>query len=326
MAKEPKHIAIVLDGNRRWAKKHNLPLLKGHEEGFQRIKDTLKWCIDLGITQTTLYCFSTENFSRNKKEKDYLFNLFRRKFDSFSKEDIIHKNKVKIRVIGNISMFPKDMQKKMMDVMEKTKDYNNYKLNLAMAYGGRTELIDAIKGIIKDKISSNNISEGLIKKHLYLKDEPDIFIRPGGEKRISNFLLWQSAYSELFFLEKYWPDFSKEDLINIIEEFKQTFDTCDVIIAPTSPSVAFPIGSKITNPLDMYMNDIFTQPANIAGIPAISIPGGFHNNLPFGIQFIGNYLSEKTLFKLANAYEKASSFTLTNNIINETMENQLNKL
>ena len=112
----------------------------------------------------------------------------------------------------------------------------------------------------------------------------------------------------------------------IIKEFKETFDTCDVIIAPTSPSVAFPIGSKITNPLDMYMNDIFTQPANIAGIPAISIPGGFYNNLPFGIQFIGNYLSEKTLFTLANAYEKASSFTLTNNIINETMENQLNKL
>ena len=112
----------------------------------------------------------------------------------------------------------------------------------------------------------------------------------------------------------------------IIKEFKETFDTCDVIIAPTSPSVAFPIGSKITNPLDMYMNDIFTQPANIAGIPAISIPGGFYNNLPFGIQFIGNYLSEKTLFTLANAYEKASPFTLTNTIVNDNMENQLSKL
>src|SRR3989338_3070278 len=135
-SKIPKHIAIILDGNRRYAKKFGLPKLKGHEKGFNKIKDLLKWCTELGIKEATLYCFSTENFKRDKKEIDYLFDLFRKKIGDFKKDRTIHKNKVKISIIGRISMFPEDMQKQMKEIMELTKDYGKYKLNLALAYGG----------------------------------------------------------------------------------------------------------------------------------------------------------------------------------------------
>ena len=114
----PKHIAVILDGNRRYARKVGIPQLKGHEKGFNKIKDMLKWCMELGIKEVTLYCFSTENFKRNKKEVDYLFNLFRKKIDDFKKDKVIHDNKVKISVVGRISMFPEDMQEKMKDIME----------------------------------------------------------------------------------------------------------------------------------------------------------------------------------------------------------------
>ncbi len=217
--KTPKHIAIILDGNRRYAEKFGLPKLKGHQKGFDKIKELLKWCTELGIEEVTLYCFSTENFKRNKEEVNYLFNLFRKKIGDFKKDKTIHDNKVKISFIGRLSMFPKDMQEAMKDVMEATKDYTNYKLNLALAYGGRNEIVDAFKSIIKNGIK--DINEEVIKEHLYLPDDVDILIRPGGEKRISNFLLWQSSYAELFFIDKLWPEFTKEDLIRIIQEFNK---------------------------------------------------------------------------------------------------------
>jgi len=214
----PEHIAIILDGNRRYAKKIGIPQLKGHEKGYNKIKDVLTWCIELGIKEVTLYCFSTENFNRNKKEVDYLFRLFRNRIDDFKKDKTIHDNKVKISFVGRLSMFPEDMQKAMKEVMETTKDYENYKLNLALAYGSRSEIVDAVKKIISKNIK--DINEDSITKNLYVPEDVDIFIRPGGEKRISNFLLWQSSYAEFFFTDKLWPEFEKEDLIKIIEEFK----------------------------------------------------------------------------------------------------------
>lgn len=217
--KNLKHIAIILDGNRRYAKKFGIPKFRGHQKGFDKIKDVLKWCIELGIKEVTLYCFSTENFKRNKKEVNYLFGLFRKKIKDFKKDKVIHGNKVRVSFIGMTSMFPKDMQKDMKDVMEATKDYENYKLNLALAYGGRSEIVDAFKRIIKNGIK--DINEAVIKEHLYLPDDVDILIRPGGEKRISNFLLWQSCYAELFFIDKLWPEFTKQDLIDIINEFRE---------------------------------------------------------------------------------------------------------
>src|SRR3989344_4711546 len=214
----PKHIAIVLDGNRRYAKKHGMPTLKGHEKGYNKIKDVLEWCIELGIKEVTLYCLSTENFERSKEEVDYLFNLFRSRIGDFKKDKAIHGNKVKISFVGRLSMFPEDMQKSMQEVMEATKDYDKYKLNLALAYGSRSELVDAFKKIIKKGIKE--IDESIIQENLYVPDDVDILIRPGGEKRLSNFLLWQNSYAELFFIDKLWPEFEKEDLINIIAEFK----------------------------------------------------------------------------------------------------------
>jgi len=215
--KNPKHISIILDGNRRYAKKLRIPAFKGHEKGFNKIKDLLKWCVELGIKEVTLYCFSTENFNRSKEEVAYLFNLFRKKIKDFNKDKVIHDNKVKISVIGRLSMFPKDMQKAMKEIMEKTKDYGNYKLNLALAYGGRSEIVDAFKRIISKGIKE--IDEVIIKENLYIPNDVDILIRPGGEKRISNFLLWQNSYAELFFIDKLWPEFTKRDLVACIQEY-----------------------------------------------------------------------------------------------------------
>lgn len=215
----PRHIGIILDGNRRYSKKVGIPKLKGHEKGYNKIKDVLKWCVELGIKEVTLYCFSTENFNRSKEEVDYIFNLFRSRIGDFKKDKAIHGNKVKISFVGRLSMFPKDMQEAMKDVMEATKNYGNYKLNLALAYGSRSEIVDAIRKIISKNIK--DINEKTIAENLYVPDDVDILIRPGGEKRLSNFLLWQNSYAELFFLEKLWPEFEKEDLIKIIEEFKQ---------------------------------------------------------------------------------------------------------
>ena len=215
----PKHISIILDGNRRYAEKLGIPKFKGHEKGFNKIKEVLKWCIELNVKEVTLYCFSTENFERNKNEVDYLFNLFRKKIGDFKKDRDIHDNKVKVSFIGRLSMFPEDMQKAMKEVMEATENYENYKLNLALAYGSRSEIVDAVKKIISKNIK--DINEDTIAENLYLSDDVDILIRPGGEKRISNFLLWQSSYAELYFLDTLWPEFTKEDLIKIIEDFKQ---------------------------------------------------------------------------------------------------------
>ena len=215
----PKHIAIILDGNRRYSKKVGIPTFKGHEKGYNKIKDVLKWCVELGIKEVTLYCLSTENFNRSKDEVDYLFNLFRSRIADFKKDKAIHDNKVKISFVGRLSMFPEDMQKSMKEVMETTKDYDKYKLNLALAYGSRSEIADAFKKIIKKGIK--DIDESTIQENLYLPDDVDIMIRPGGEKRLSNFLLWQNSYAEIFFIDKLWPEFTKKDLLKIIEEFKQ---------------------------------------------------------------------------------------------------------
>ena len=215
----PKHIAIILDGNRRYSKKVGIPTFKGHEKGYNKIKDVLKWCVELGIKEVTLYCLSTENFNRSKDEVDYLFNLFRSRIADFKKDKAIHDNKVKISFVGRLSMFPEDMQKSMKEVMETTKDYDKYKLNLALAYGSRSEIADAFKKIIKKGIK--DIDESTIQENLYLPDDVDIMIRPGGEKRLSNFLLWQNSYAELYFLDTLWPEFTKGDLVKIIEEFKQ---------------------------------------------------------------------------------------------------------
>lgn len=214
----PKHIAVILDGNRRYAEKLGIPKFKGHEKGFDKIRELLEWCMELGIKEVTLYCFSTENFKRDKEEVHYLFDLFRKRIEDFKKDRLIHDNKVKISVIGREGMFPEDMQKGMREVMEATKNYDRYKLNLALAYGSRSEIVDAIKKIIGKGV--NDVDEGIVKDNLYLSDDVDLLIRPGGEHRLSNFLLWQNSYAELWFSDTLWPEFEKEDLIGAVEWYK----------------------------------------------------------------------------------------------------------
>ena len=222
-SKVPRHIAIILDGNRRYARKLGLQIWKGHEFGLRKLEELFSWCIELGIKEVTLYCFSTENFKRSKKEIDYLFSLFWKEFEKMKKGEGVFKDRVKVNVIGRINMFSKRMKGAMLEAMQKTKRNKALLVNFAMAYGGRQEIIDAFKKIIKNrnKIKPNEINESLITKNLYLKSEPGLVIRPGGEIRTSNFLTWQSVYSEWVFMDKLWPEFTKEDLIRCVEEFSK---------------------------------------------------------------------------------------------------------
>ena len=223
-ANNPKHIAIILDGNRRFAKKQGLEVWKGHSFGAKKVEDLLKWCRDLGIKELTLYSFSMDNFKRPEREKKAIFGLFRKNFEKLEKDDRLMKNGIKVRFIGRLQMFPKEIGECMQRLMEKTNENERFKVNFAMAYSGKAEITDSVRKIINKlnnkSININDINEEMIKNNLYLGSEPDIFIRPGGEKRMSDFLIWQSAYSELFFLDKLWPEFTKEDLVDIIEEFK----------------------------------------------------------------------------------------------------------
>lgn len=224
-ANNPEHIAIILDGNRRFAKKKGMQPWKGHNFGAKNVEDLLKWCRDLGIKELTLYSFSMDNFKRPEREKKAIFDLLKKNFEKLEKDDRLMKNGIKVRFIGRIGMFPKDIQEGMQKLMKKTNENKRFKVNFAMAYSGKAEITDSIRKIINKinnkEININNINEDLIKNNLYLSSNPDIFIRPGGEKRLSDFLIWQSAYSELFFLDKLWPEFTKEDLVSIIKEFKQ---------------------------------------------------------------------------------------------------------
>ena len=224
-SKVPKKIAIILDGNRRFARKLGLQPWQGHEFGLRKLEELFKWCMELGIKELTLYCFSTENFQRAKNEISYLFGLFWKEFRKVQESKTIYKNKIKVKVIGRIGMFSQKMQKAMKEAMQKTNKNKELVVNFAMAYGGRQEITDAVKEIAKlvkgGKISPASINENMITNNLYLKSEPDLVIRPSGEKRISNFLIWQSAYSELIFINKLWPEFTKRDLIKCMEEYKK---------------------------------------------------------------------------------------------------------
>lgn len=223
-SKVPKHVAIVLDGNRRYAKKLGLSAWKGHDYGLKKIEELLNWCLELNVNELTLYCFSTENFKRSKKEIDYLFNLFWKEFENIKYRKGIFKDKVRVRVIGRTDMFSKRMKNAMLEAIRKTRKNKSLVVNFALAYGGRQEITDAVKNIAekvkRSEIKIEDIDENTITNNLYSKDEPDLLIRPGGEIRLSNFLLWQSAYSELFFINKLWPEFTKNDLVKCFKEFK----------------------------------------------------------------------------------------------------------
>lgn len=221
----PKHLAIIMDGNGRWAKQKGLLRALGHESGTKAVRETVESCAKLGIQNLTLYAFSTENWNRPKLEVDTLMNLLIKSLKDELKT--LQKNEIKLNSIGNLSLLPKSAQKELLEVINKTKENNRMTLTLALSYGAREELVSAIKAIsdkVKNNIiSSESIDETIINQHLYTHNLPDVdlLIRTSGEHRISNFLLWQIAYAELYFTDVLWPDFREENLYEAIISYQK---------------------------------------------------------------------------------------------------------
>jgi tritrans,polycis-undecaprenyl-diphosphate synthase [geranylgeranyl-diphosphate specific] len=223
----PEHVAIIMDGNRRFAKELGLPPNTGHLFGRDKLEEVLEWCFDLGIKNLTVYAFSAENFERNNNEVRELMDLCKKELEIASKDSRIHKNKVKIRVLGRLESLPDDISKSAQQIMDETKDYDKYSFNIALAYSGREEIIQAIQKIAEDvkddKLIIEDIKEPIVSKYLYTNGipDPDLILRTSGEERISNFLLWQLAYSELYFSDVYWPAFQKRDFLRAIKTCQQ---------------------------------------------------------------------------------------------------------
>ena len=225
MERIPAHIAIIMDGNGRWAKQRKLPRTMGHRAGMKNIKMMVEESSNLGVKYLTLYAFSTENWKRTKEEVGALMDLV---VEFINKEfEELHRNNVKLNSIGDISKLPEKSKAAVEDAMYKTRNNTGLTLNIALNYGGRDEIVKGVKEIAKEvlerKLQIDNIDDKIISDHLYTSGmpDPDIIIRPSGELRLSNYLLWQSAYSEFWFSNINWPDFTKEDLRRAISDFQK---------------------------------------------------------------------------------------------------------
>jgi tritrans,polycis-undecaprenyl-diphosphate synthase [geranylgeranyl-diphosphate specific] len=224
----PKHIAIIMDGNRRFSKiQGHVNVVKGHEIGVDTLERVLDWSIDLGIEIVTAYAFSTENFSRSDDEVEGLMNLFIKNFKRILSHEKIHRNEVKVKVVGRIDLLPDNVRSAILDAEKATAKYNKRLFNIAIGYDGRLEIIDAIKKIVQElkdgKITENDIDENLVSKNLYTAglDDPNLIIRTSGEERLSGFLLWQSSYSELYFCDSLWPELRKVDFLRAIRSYQE---------------------------------------------------------------------------------------------------------
>jgi tritrans,polycis-undecaprenyl-diphosphate synthase [geranylgeranyl-diphosphate specific] len=227
--KKPEHIAIILDGNRRWASGKALIPWLGHRHGANKIDELLDWCIELDVHSITLYAFSTENFQRPQKEVEEIMKLLEEKLRSILSNQAIHENKIKVKVIGRTDLLPQSIQDVIKQVEEATSMYTERLLNVAMAYGGRAEIVDATKKIakkvLKGELNPDKINEKLFEKYLYTahmpKQDADLIIRTSGEERLSGFLSWQSAYSELCFVDVNWPEFRLIDLLRAVRTYQK---------------------------------------------------------------------------------------------------------
>ncbi len=224
--KIPQHVGIIMDGNRRFARELGMRPADGHMKGRDKLEEVIDWCREVGIKILTVYAFSTENFSRGRDEVLTLMRLFVDNLKKAADDERVHKNGIKIRVIGQRELLPKDVREAIKYAEEKTKDYDGFYFNIAIAYGGREEIINAIKEIATEvkegKLKVEDIDEEVVRKHLYTADlpDPDLILRTSGEERISNFLLWQSAYSEFYFADIYWPTFRKIDFLRAIRDYQ----------------------------------------------------------------------------------------------------------
>jgi undecaprenyl diphosphate synthase len=215
----PQHIAIIMDGNGRWAEQRGLPRVAGHREGAASLRAVLRACAELGVKYLTVYAFSTENWSRPQEEVDFLMNLFSQTIDR--EIDELIKNGVRLNFLGRLEKFSESLRKKMYEAMEKTKGNDRITLNVMVNYGGRAEIVDAFNQMLKE--GRKEVDEETLKQYLYTKDipDPDLLIRTANEMRVSNFLLWQIAYSELYVTPVLWPDFRKEQLLAAIEDYQK---------------------------------------------------------------------------------------------------------
>lgn len=218
----PAHIGLIMDGNRRWAKERNLPTLEGHLIGYEKMKQAPEWFFSRGVKILSFFAFSTENWNRQPSEVNYLMKLLQNAVENDLRA--LAKNQgYKVLISGRVEELPGDLPAKCFEIIQETKFNNRGIINVCLNYGGRPEIVDAARKMIKNKIDLEQIHEGMIKKYLYQPDlpDPDMIIRTSGEQRLSGFLTWQSAYSELFFMEKYWPDFEEIDADVILKEYEK---------------------------------------------------------------------------------------------------------
>lgn len=226
---KPEHIAIILDGNRRWASEKVLYPWFGHEKGADKIEQLLDWCLKLDVKSVTLYTFSTENFRRSGDEVEEIMRIAQERFRQLLTDERVHGDKIRVKVIGRVNLLPEDLQKLIQDVEKATENYDQHFLNFAFAYGGRAEIVDAAKKIAEEvddgKLKPSDVDEKTFERYLYTShmpnQDPDLIIRTSGEERLSGFLLWQSAYSELCFLDVFWPDFRMIDLLRSVRTFQK---------------------------------------------------------------------------------------------------------
>lgn len=226
-ARMPKHVAIIMDGNRRYTRvQGNMEVTRGHELGVDTLEKVLDWSIDLGIEIVTAYAFSTENFNRSEKEVKGLMNLFVKNFKRIVNHEKIHRNKVRVKVVGRIDLLPDDVREAIKEAEDATKDYHDRLFNLAIGYDGRLEIVDAVKKIYQKieagELSIDDVDEKLINDNLYTEGlaDPNLIIRTSGEERLSGFLLWQSSYSELYFCDSLWPELRKIDYLRAIRDYQ----------------------------------------------------------------------------------------------------------
>lgn len=221
----PQHIAIIMDGNRRWAREKGIETKEGHKAGAENLETIAKYCNRIGVKYLTVYAFSTENWKRSKEEVTALMLLLKSYLKKFSKD--ANKENIRIKILGNLDNLDNGLKKSIQDAVERTKNCTGLTLNIAFNYGGRDEIVNGIKKIaakvINNEISIDDINEDLVSANMYTgnQPDPDLLIRPGGELRTSNFLAWQLVYSEFYFTDKFWPDFREEDLLKAIETFNK---------------------------------------------------------------------------------------------------------
>ncbi|MFA5063948.1 MAG: isoprenyl transferase [Dehalococcoidia bacterium] len=215
----PQHVAIVMDGNGRWAARRHKPRLYGHKQGALHARDFVEIFAEYGIPYLTLYAFSTENWSRPKAEVDGIIKLLSENLDRAVK--IAHEQNIRIRHLGKEDRLPEAIQRKARAAIEKTSNNSGLTVNVAFNYGGRSEIVNATQQIIRNRIKPDSLDESVFSRYLYTADmpDPDLFIRTGGEMRVSNFLIWQSAYAELYFTSVLWPDFGRDELQKALTDF-----------------------------------------------------------------------------------------------------------